>query len=160
KDEVDLVLTTGGISAGAFEVVRQALESEHSTFDRVSMRPGSPQGHGRFGPLPMLHVPGTPQGAFLAFHLSARSPLVGRPPRSRWRRGLCAGPGPARHEKAVTFRPGGFTDTGEIASAARSRLRDFAAADVIIRIPQGTGEIPAGSVIEYLGCTSGRSRPN
>ena len=35
-----------------------------------------------------------------------------------------------------------------------------AAADVIVRIPQGTGEIPAGSVIEYLDCTSGRSRPN
>ena len=160
EDEVDLVLTTGGISAGAFEVVRQALETEHSTFDRVSMRPGSPQGHGRFGTLPMLHFPGTPQGAFLAFHLFARSLLVGRPLRSRWKKGLCAGPGPARHGKAVTFRPGGFTDTGEIASAARSRLRDFAAADVIVRIPQGTGEIPAGSVIEYLDCTSGRSRPN
>src|SRR5699024_6476385 len=47
EDEVDLVLTTGGISAGAFEVVRQALESEHSTFARVGMRPGSPHGHGR-----------------------------------------------------------------------------------------------------------------
>jgi molybdopterin molybdotransferase len=160
EDEVDLVLTTGGISAGAFEVVRQALESEHSTFARVGMRPGSPQGHGRFGTVPMLHFPGTPQGAFLAFHLFARSLLVGRPLRSRWKKGICAGPGPARHEKAVTFRPGGFTDTGEIAAAARSRLRDFAAADVIIRIPQGTGETPAGSVIEYLDCTSGRSRPN
>src|SRR5699024_5070363 len=142
--EVDLVLTTGGISAGAFEVVRQALESEHSTFARGGMRPGSPQGHGRFGTVPVLHLTGTPQGAFLAFHLFARSLRVGRARRSRWKKGTCAGPGPARHEKAVTFRPGGFTDTGEIAAAARSRLRDFAAADVIIRIPQGTGETPAG----------------
>ena len=67
--EADLVVTTGGISAGAFEVVRQALESDHSTFGRLDMRPGSPQGFGRFGTLPLIHLPGTPQGAFVAFHL-------------------------------------------------------------------------------------------
>ena len=160
KDDVDLVLTTGGISAGAFEVVRQALEPEHSSFDRVGMRPGSPQGHGRFGALPMLHFPGTPQGAFLAFHLFARSLLTGRSLRTRWKKGLYAGPGVNRHGKAVLLRPGAFTDTGEIRSVARSRLRDFSTADVIIRIPPGTGEIPAGTVIEYLDCASGSRRAN
>jgi molybdopterin molybdotransferase len=44
--EADLVVTTGGISAGAFEVVRQVLEPDHSTFRRLAMRPGSPQGFG------------------------------------------------------------------------------------------------------------------
>ena len=162
--EADLVVTTGGISAGAFEVVRQALESDHSTFGRLDMRPGSPQGFGRFGTLPLIHLPGTPQGAFVAFHLFVGSLLTGKSLRQRWRKGILAGPSLRQHGRAVTFRPGTFTESGEILAADRARLPNFASADVIIRIPRGTGsgrdsdsprssgELSAGTVIEYLEC--------
>ena len=162
--EADLVVTTGGISAGAFEVVRQALERDHSTFRRLDMRPGSPQGFGRFGTLPLIHLPGTPQGAFVAFHLFVGSLLTGRSLRQRWRKGILAGPSLRQHGNAVTFRPGTFTESGEILAADRARLPNFASADVIIRIPRGTGsehdsdsprssgELSAGTVIDYLEC--------
>ena len=162
--EADLVVTTGGISAGAFEVVRQALESDHSTFGRLDMRPGSPQGFGRFGTLPLIHLPGTPQGAFVAFHLFVGSLLTGKSLRQRWRKGILAGPSLRQHGRAVTFRSGTFTESGEILAADRARLPNFASADVIIRIPRGTGsehdsdsprssgELSAGTVIEYLEC--------
>ncbi|WP_152346544.1 molybdopterin molybdotransferase MoeA [Brevibacterium sp. CFH 10365] len=156
--EADLVVTTGGISAGAFEVVRQTLEPDHSTFRRLEMRPGSPQGFGRFGTLPLLHLPGTPPGAFVAFHLFAGSLLAGKTLRQRWRKGILAGPNLRRHDNAVTFRPGTFTETGEILAADRARLPDFAVADVIIRIPRGTDslrgseELGAGTDIDYLEC--------
>ena len=162
--EADLVVTTGGISAGAFEVVRQVLERDHSTFRRLDMRPGSPQGFGRFGTLPLIHLPGTPQGAFVAFHLFVGSLLTGRSLRQRWRKGILAGPSLRQHGNAVTFRPGTFTESGEILAADRARLPNFASADVIIRIPRGTGsehdsdsprssgELSAGTVIDYLEC--------
>ena len=162
--EADLVVTTGGISAGAFEVVRQALERDHSRFRRLDMRPGSPQGFGRFGTLPLIHLPGTPQGAFVAFHLFVGSLLTGRSLRQRWRKGILAGPSLRQHGNAVTFRPGTFTESGEILAADRARLPNFASADVIIRIPRGTGsehdsdsprssgELSAGTVIDYLEC--------
>ncbi|MGC2939740.1 MULTISPECIES: molybdopterin molybdotransferase MoeA [unclassified Brevibacterium] len=158
ETEADLVVTTGGISAGAFEVVRQTLEPDHSTFRRLGMRPGSPQGFGHYGTLPLLHLPGTPQGAFVAFHLFAGSLLAGKTLRQRWRKGILAGPSLRRHGNAVTFRPGTFTETGEILASDRARLPNFAAAAVIIRIPRttdsprGTEELTAGTVVDYLDC--------
>ncbi|WP_135538486.1 molybdopterin molybdotransferase MoeA [Brevibacterium sp. S111] len=148
----DLVITTGGISAGAFEVVRQTLEGEHSTFLRLGMRPGSPQGHGRLGRLPLLHLPGTPQGAFVAFHLFARSLLEGRPLRARWKKGLYTGSELGQHPHAVKVRPGAFTATGEIRAVDGARLPNFAAAEVIIRIPRGTGRLLPGAIVDYLEC--------
>ncbi|WP_181275245.1 molybdopterin molybdotransferase MoeA [Brevibacterium oceani] len=150
EDMVDLVLTTGGISAGAFEVVRQTLEGRRSRFVRLGMRPGAPQGFGRFGSLPLLHFPGTPQGAFLSFHLFAQSLLTGHSLRERWTKRVYQGPDLAEHPRAVTFGPGAFTGGGEVRDLGRSRLTNFAIADVIVRIPRGTGTIAAGSIIECL----------
>ncbi|WP_432791604.1 molybdopterin molybdotransferase MoeA [Brevibacterium sp. K11IcPPYGO002] len=158
RTESDLVVTTGGISAGAFEVVRQTLEPDHSTFRRLDMRPGSPQGCGRFGTLPLIHLPGTPQGAFVAFHLFVGSLLTGKSLRQRWRKGILAGPDLRPHANAVTFRPGSFTESGEILAADRARLPDFATADMVIRIPRRTDsprsseEVSAGTIIDYLEC--------
>lgn len=156
--EADLVVTTGGISAGAFEVVRQVLEPDHSTFRRLAMRPGSPQGFGRFGTLPLIHLPGTPQGAFVAFHLFVGSLLTGKSLRQRWRKGILADTDLRPHENAVTFRPGTFTESGEILPADQARLPNFATADVIIRIPAGTdnphgsADLCAGTTVDYLEC--------
>lgn len=150
EDTVDLVLTTGGISAGAFEVVRQTLEGRQSRFVRLGMRPGAPQGFGRFGSLPLLHFPGTPQGAFLSFHLFAQSLLTGPSLRERWTKRVYQGPELAEHPRAVTFGPGTFTGGGEVRDLGRTRLTNFAIADVIVRIPRGTGTIAAGSIIECL----------
>src|SRR4029079_7184710 len=44
---VDLVLTSGGVSAGAYEVVKDALADRGVMFGKVAMQPGGPQGAGR-----------------------------------------------------------------------------------------------------------------
>ncbi|WP_350271315.1 molybdopterin molybdotransferase MoeA [Brevibacterium sp. CBA3109] len=151
-DCVDLIITTGGISAGAFEVVRQALSGDHSTFLRLAMRPGGPQGYGRRGDVPLLHFPGTPAGAFLSFHLFARSLIEASPLRSRWKKAVYAGPEVLGHDKAISLVPGRFNTAGEVESLNRSRLRDFSGADVIIRAPRGSGSIRGGDVIAVLDC--------
>lgn len=46
--DADLVVTTGGGSAGAFEVVKDALRAEDVEFVKVAMQPGMPQGAGRY----------------------------------------------------------------------------------------------------------------
>lgn len=148
----DLIITTGGISAGAFEVVRQALDGDHSTFLRLAQRPGRPQGYGRWGDVPLLHFPGTPVGAFLSFHLFARSVLEARPLTARWKKAVYAGPDTVGHSRALVLLPGRFTAAGEVESLKRSRLRDFSGADVIIRVPRGTGTVRAGDIISVLDC--------
>lgn len=77
----DLVLTTGGIGHGAFDVVKTLL-GEHgqgtSRFEHLALRPGGPQGMGRLtGGVPVVHLPGTPVGAFVGYHLFVRPLLLG-----------------------------------------------------------------------------------
>lgn len=84
----DLVVTCGGISAGAFEVVRQALESPAVRFVQVAMQPGKPQGLGRLtggprGAVPVIALPGNPVSSFVGFRVLVRpalAALAGRDP--------------------------------------------------------------------------------
>lgn len=146
---VDLVVTTGGISAGAYEVVRAGLP-ESSAFVRVAQRPGGPQGFGERAGVPLLHLPGTPAGAFASFHLFASSLLTGSLLEDRWHRALYSGPRLDGHAKGVSLLPVGFAADGRVVPAVRARLRDFAAADAILRVPAAPGCIEDGAVVDIL----------
>jgi len=79
-DWADLVLTTGGISAGAYEVVRQALEPRGLAVTPVAMQPGGPQAFGSvvFGDgraVPVVSFPGNPASALVSFEVFLR-PLL------------------------------------------------------------------------------------
>ena len=82
--EVDLVVTSGGVSMGAYEVVREVLGVLPSmTFVQVAMQPGKPQGLGTLpGGTPILCLPGNPVSAFVSFEVFVRpvlERLAGRP---------------------------------------------------------------------------------
>jgi molybdopterin molybdotransferase len=70
----DILITTGGISAGTFDVVRQAL-AEVGTIDfaQVAMEPGRPQGFGHLGDnVPIFCLPGNPVSALVSFEIFVR----------------------------------------------------------------------------------------
>jgi molybdopterin molybdotransferase len=70
----DVLITTGGVSMGAFDVVKQAL-TELGTVDfvRVAMQPGKPQGFGFLGDhVPIFCLPGNPVSALVSFEVFAR----------------------------------------------------------------------------------------
>jgi molybdopterin molybdotransferase len=71
EDRPDLVLTSGGVSMGAFDVVKELL-ADHAgmEFVSVAMQPGKPQGLGRLpAGTPVVAVPGNPVSAFVSFHV-------------------------------------------------------------------------------------------
>ncbi len=74
-DEVDLIVTTGGISAGAYEVVKDALAAEDVVFSKVAMQPGMPQGAGTYRGVPIITFPGNPISALVSFEVFLRAPL-------------------------------------------------------------------------------------
>ncbi|MFT3943932.1 MAG: molybdopterin molybdotransferase MoeA [Ancrocorticia sp.] len=86
-DGVDLIVTTGGVSAGAFDVVKAALLSEGVVFDKVAMQPGKPQGFGTVADstgrlVPIICLPGNPVSVFVSWQLFGRpllDSLFGRP---------------------------------------------------------------------------------
>ena len=74
----DLVITTGGVSVGAFDVVKEALGRMGTVnFSKVAMQPGMPQGFGRIGPdkTPIFTLPGNPVSAFVSFEMFVRPVL-------------------------------------------------------------------------------------
>lgn len=68
----DLVLTTGGVSMGAYDTVKEVLSGSGSVaFRKVAMRPGMPQGQGVVGAnrTPIITLPGNPLSAMVSFHV-------------------------------------------------------------------------------------------
>lgn len=80
----DLLVTTGGVSVGAYDVVKEALSSVGSAqdgadggrmdFRKLAMQPGKPQGFGTIGPdhTPLLALPGNPVSSYVSFELFVR----------------------------------------------------------------------------------------
>lgn len=67
---VDLIITSGGVSAGAFDVVHEVLgASPDAWFGEVCQKPGAPQGASTWRGVPVLSFPGNPVAAFVSFHL-------------------------------------------------------------------------------------------
>ncbi|HEY3871841.1 MAG TPA: gephyrin-like molybdotransferase Glp [Actinocrinis sp.] len=71
----DLVVTTGGVSVGAYDVVKEALRGLGTVeFGRVAMQPGMPQGFGVVGQeeVPIFTLPGNPVSAYIGFEMFVR----------------------------------------------------------------------------------------
>lgn len=72
---VDVVVFSGGVSAGAYEVVKNTL-GDLMRFERVRMQPGKPQGFGRTpGGVLLFGLPGNPVSAAVSFELFVRPAL-------------------------------------------------------------------------------------
>ncbi|MFK4837747.1 gephyrin-like molybdotransferase Glp [Microbacterium sp. ZW T2_14] len=75
-DRADVVIFSGGVSAGAYEVVKTTL-AETMAFSKVAMQPGKPQGFGRLGAGTLLFgLPGNPVSAAVSFEVFVRPALL------------------------------------------------------------------------------------
>jgi molybdopterin molybdotransferase len=74
----DLVITTGGASAGARDFVKSVLAESGAElyFTHVAMRPGSPFGFAKWDGIPVCVLPGNPAAAFVCFHKLVRAALA------------------------------------------------------------------------------------
>ncbi len=74
---VDLFITSGGVSMGDFDVVKDVLQAEgRMDFWRVNMKPGKPLAFGRLGSVPHLGLPGNPASSMVAFLQFARPAIL------------------------------------------------------------------------------------
>ena len=69
---IDLIVTSGGVSAGAYEVVKDALTGRDVEFAKVAMQPGMPQGAGHFQGIPIVTLPGNPVSSYVSFEVFLR----------------------------------------------------------------------------------------
>jgi molybdopterin molybdotransferase len=75
---VDLILSSAGVSVGAYDFVKEVIESNGALdFWRVNMRPGKPLAFGNYQNVPFIGLPGNPVSAFVGFEVFVR-PTLGR----------------------------------------------------------------------------------
>lgn len=72
----DLILTSGGVSVGDFDLVKKIMQEQGNIdFWRINMRPGKPVAFGYIGAAPLLGLPGNPVSTAVTFELFGR-PLI------------------------------------------------------------------------------------
>jgi molybdopterin molybdotransferase len=73
----DLIITSGGVSVGDFDLVKQVLATEGAMhFWSLNMKPGRPMAFGEIGGIPLLGLPGNPVAAMISTELFARPALL------------------------------------------------------------------------------------
>ncbi len=74
---VDLIISSAGVSVGAYDVVKTVMEAEGKVnFWRVRMRPGKPLTFGLYNGIPFLGLPGNPVSAMVSFERFARPAIL------------------------------------------------------------------------------------
>jgi molybdopterin molybdotransferase len=74
---VDIILSSAGVSVGAYDVVKSAVERDGMLeFWKVNMRPGKPLAYGRVGGVPFFGLPGNPVSAIVGFEIFVRPAIL------------------------------------------------------------------------------------
>ena len=160
--QADLIITSGGVSAGAYEVVKDAFGAGAVDFVKVAMQPGMPQGAGRANGTPIVTLPGNPVSALVSFEVFVRPALreaKGLPSPLRPRRTAVltedlTSPGGKRQFRRGVFDAAAGTVT-TYGPPASHHLRWLASANCLLEIPEDVTGIAAGEQVSLWDLSSG-----
>lgn len=153
EKRVDIIVTTGGVSKGAYEVVRQAMANQPVDFLPVAMQPGGPQGLGTFEGVPFLGFPGNPVSCLVSFEMFLRpalSHVVGIPaPRPLLRARLAETLASPQGKHQIRRGTVGADGTVRMEGGAGSHLvHALARANALVQIPGDVTELAEGDEVE------------
>lgn len=143
----DAVVTSGGISHGKFEVVRQAFP--HGWYGHVAQQPGGPQGLSSFRGVPVISLPGNPVSTLVSFRLYV-APVLGHAPAPVWV--PLGGPEPVEGLAGREQFLRGRVEDGRavpLGGAGSHLLSQGAGADCLIRVPAGALLRPGELALVY-----------
>ena len=159
--EADVVVTSGGVSVGEHDLVRR-VESQlgvEEVFWGVAVKPGKPVSFGVFGRTLVFGLPGNPVSALVGALLFVRPGLLALQgavdPGPRFEEGRLGVSlrRDLRRDSLVratsSTRPEGVVLT-PLAGQESHMIVRAAAADVLVYVPSGSGELPAGASVRYL----------
>ncbi|GLX02172.1 gephyrin-like molybdotransferase Glp [Microtetraspora sp. NBRC 16547] len=154
----DAVVTSGGVSMGAYEPVKEALAPLGKVvFEKVAMQPGMPQGFGVVGDddVPIFTLPGNPVSSFVSFVLFVEPAL-------RKMRGLPEGPPLTIRATTTAYlrSPAGKRSylravlSGEkvapVVGQGSHQLAALASANALVVVPEDVTELPEGAEVEVI----------
>lgn len=145
--DTDLILTSGGVSLGDYDMVKDVLRSEGEIrVWQVRMKPGKPLAFGHLRGVPLLGLPGNPVAAAVSFHVFGRPALrkmLGHPdlepPTVEATLVVpVANPGQRRHYMRARIEPdggGGYT-VRPVAAQGAGILTSLARANGLLVVPE------------------------
>lgn len=147
-----VIVTSGGISHGAFEVVRQLLSpAPGSWFGHVAQQPGGPQGSASFEGVPVVCLPGNPVSTAVSFRLFV-APLLGVAPEPTTAVLDAATVGQGHKDcfhRAVREVVDGRVLVRPVGGAGSHLLAQSVDADCLLRVPAGEAPRPGDVVTIY-----------
>jgi molybdopterin molybdotransferase len=163
----DLMVTTGGVSVGAYDVVKEALahvgdEDEPGggvDFRKLAMQPGKPQGFGSIGPdhTPLLALPGNPVSSYVSFELFVRPAirtLMGLPDvhRPTVTASLAADKALTSPKGRRQFLRGSHADGSvtPVGGSGSHLVAALAHANALIVVPEDTESVAPGAEVEVV----------
>jgi molybdopterin molybdotransferase len=158
----DAVLTSGGVSVGAYDVVKEAIgRLGEVRFDRVAMQPGMPQGFGVVGPdrTPFFGLPGNPVSAYVSFEVFVRPALrrmlgvepIHRPTvRARLTEPLTSPPGKRTFARAQMAVEGGTYVVTPVGGSGSHLIASLAQANALVVVPEATTSLEVGDVVATM----------
>ena len=158
----DCIVTSGGVSVGAYDVVKEVLSRLGTVrFDRVAMQPGMPQGFGRIGAdgVPIFALPGNPVSALVSFEVFVRPALrrmLGAEPISRPTVSAVAtapmrsGKGKRQYVRAVLSAQDDRYVVQPVGGSGSHLMGAMAAANGLVVIDEDVTEVAAGSPVTVM----------
>ena len=147
----DVILTSGGISMGDYEVVRESLEPLGAVVGHVAMQPGGPQATAVFDGVPVICFPGNPVSTQLSFEVFV-APVI---------RSLSGHPQARRSTRAINdslrsiegkrqFLRGCIEGQSvtPVSGPGSHLVAGLAAADCLIVIPESVASVTIGESVE------------
>jgi len=154
QQQADLILTSAGVSVGAFDFVRSVVERHGElSFWRVNMRPGKPLAFGRFGRIPFIGLPGNPVSAFVTFEVFVRPAIrkmcgeteFQRPVRRVKLLESIESDGRESYLRARVFQSEDQWQARLTGHQGSGNLRSLVQANALLIVPSGVKSMPAGA---------------
>ena len=157
--KADLILTTGGVSMGDYDMVKDILleEGNSLTFWKVEMKPGKPLAFGTIGNVPALGLPGNPVSTMTSFYQFARpailkmlgaTDLLLPRIRARLKESMTNRGDRPHYVRGILERAGDDLEVGPTGPQGSGILPSMAKGNCYMILPKGETSLPKGSYVE------------
>jgi len=153
--DVDLFITSAGVSVGDYDVVKDVLKAEGEIrFWKVKMKPGKPLAFGTIRGVPLIGLPGNPTSAIVSFEQFARPAILKMQGRTKLTKptveAILDDPLPRDDRRGylrVTVRrdENGIYHAGTAGLQVSGFISALARANGLAVVPEGEGVLPAGA---------------
>jgi molybdopterin molybdotransferase len=153
----DLILSSAGVSVGAFDFVRSVVEKNgRLDFWRVNMRPGKPLAFGQYRKVPFIGLPGNPVSAYAGFEVFVRPALMRLSGIKAWNRPIqkvqAAEPlesdGRESYLRGVVQLENGQLSARLTGHQGSGNLFSLVQANALLIVPSGVKSLPVGAEVD------------